>query len=85
MTGTLRLLLKAEGYRIEAVSNPGAVLAALETQDFDILLIDLNYARDTTSGREGLDQRRHRRSGPPGAGGGRDPRRRATLGKEPPI
>ena len=51
----LRLLLKAEGYRIEAVSNPGAALAALETQDFDILLIDLNYARDTTSGREGLE------------------------------
>ena len=51
----LRLLLKSEGYRTEAVSNPGAVLAALETQEFDILLIDLNYARDTTSGREGLD------------------------------
>jgi DNA-binding NtrC family response regulator len=51
----LRLLLKSEGYRTEAVANPGAVLAALETQEFDILLIDLNYARDTTSGREGLD------------------------------
>jgi DNA-binding NtrC family response regulator len=51
----LRLLLKSEGYRTEAVSNPGAVLAALETEEFDILLIDLNYARDTTSGREGLD------------------------------
>jgi DNA-binding NtrC family response regulator len=51
----LRLLLKAEGYRTEAVSNPDAVMAALDSQDFDILLIDLNYARDTTSGREGLD------------------------------
>ena len=51
----LRLLLKAEGYRTEAVSNPGAVISAIETEEFDVLLIDLNYARDTTSGREGLD------------------------------
>ena len=51
----LRLLLKSEDYRIETVANPSAVLAALEQQDFDILLLDLNYARDTTSGREGLD------------------------------
>ena len=51
----LRMLFKAEGYRTEAVSNPQAVLTAIESQDFDIALIDLNYARDTTSGREGLD------------------------------
>ena len=51
----LRLLLKSEDYRTETVANPSAVLSALETQDFDILLLDLNYARDTTSGREGLD------------------------------
>src|SRR6266513_3899640 len=51
----LRLLFKGEGYRTEAVSNPQAVLTAIESQDFDISLIDLNYARDTTSGREGLD------------------------------
>jgi DNA-binding NtrC family response regulator len=51
----LRLLLKSEDYRIETVANPSAVLSAMETQDFDILLLDLNYARDTTSGREGLD------------------------------
>ena len=51
----LRLLLKTENYRIETVANPSAVLSAMETQDFDILLLDLNYARDTTSGREGLD------------------------------
>ncbi len=51
----LRLLLKSENYRIETVANPGAVLSAMETQDFDILLLDLNYARDTTSGKEGLD------------------------------
>ncbi|MFQ5742303.1 MAG: sigma-54-dependent transcriptional regulator [Acidobacteriota bacterium] len=51
----LRLLLKAEGFSIETVTSPAATLAALATNDFDALLMDLNYARDTTSGREGLD------------------------------
>jgi len=52
---SLRLLLKAEGYRIESTRSPNGVLAALQEQDFDVLLMDLNYARDTTSGKEGLD------------------------------
>ena len=51
----LRLLLKDEGFQTEAVSSPGGVLEALEQRNFDLLLMDLNYARDTTSGREGLD------------------------------
>lgn len=51
----LRLLLKQEGYEIEAASSPAAVLAMLATGSFDALLMDLNYARDTTSGQEGLD------------------------------
>ncbi len=51
----LRLLLKGEGYQIEAVSSPPAILAAIEERDFDVLLMDLNYARDTTSGAEGLE------------------------------
>ena len=51
----LRLLLKGHGYRIETVNSPADLLAAVAGQGFDILLIDLNYARDTTSGREGLD------------------------------
>ncbi len=51
----LRLLLKGEGYQIEAVASPPAILAALEERDFDVLLMDLNYARDTTSGEEGLE------------------------------
>jgi DNA-binding NtrC family response regulator len=51
----LRLLLKGEGYRIETVSSPSAVIEAVEERDFDIVLMDLNYARDTTSGQEGLD------------------------------
>lgn len=51
----LRLLLKAEGYRTETAANPAAVLNAIELHEFDVVLIDLNYARDTTSGEEGLD------------------------------
>jgi len=51
----LRLLLKAEGITTELASSPEAVLSALELREFDVLLIDLNYARDTTSGKEGLD------------------------------
>lgn len=51
----LRLLLKAEGYSTETVDSPSAILKAAEADDFDVLLMDLNYARDTTSGREGLD------------------------------
>ncbi|HRJ47084.1 MAG TPA: sigma-54 dependent transcriptional regulator [Opitutaceae bacterium] len=51
----LRLLLKCEGYQIEAVKSPAAVIKAVEARDFAMALIDLNYARDTTSGQEGLD------------------------------
>ena len=51
----LQLLLKGEGYQVESVSSPAAVLAAIDESDFDAALIDLNYARDTTSGQEGLD------------------------------
>lgn len=51
----LRLLLKAEGYAIETVSNPGAALEAVRNGEFDIMLMDLNYQRDTTSGQEGID------------------------------
>ncbi|HEV2425984.1 MAG TPA: SpoIIE family protein phosphatase [Terriglobia bacterium] len=51
----LRLLLKQEGYEIESASSPAGVLATLATGSFDALLMDLNYARDTTSGQEGLD------------------------------
>ncbi len=52
----LRLLLKGEGYAIETASSPARVAAALaEGAPFDMLLLDMNYARDTTSGKEGLD------------------------------
>ena len=51
----LRLLLKGEGYQIDTAASPAGVVAALEDKEFDVLLMDLNYARDTTSGQEGLD------------------------------
>jgi DNA-binding NtrC family response regulator len=51
----LRLLLKAEGYSIATAASPAAVLAAVQGADFDAVLLDLNYARDTTTGREGLE------------------------------
>ena len=53
--GALRLLLKAEGFSIETASSPVGIMAAIESCDFDVALIDLNYTRDTTSGQEGLD------------------------------
>uniref|UniRef100_UPI00262211B9 response regulator n=1 Tax=Bradyrhizobium sp. TaxID=376 RepID=UPI00262211B9 len=51
----LRFLLKGEGYQIETASSPREILAAIEAREFDLLLMDLNYTRDTTSGAEGLD------------------------------
>jgi DNA-binding NtrC family response regulator len=51
----LRLLLKGEGYDLRTVDSPSALMAAIEAGDFDVVLMDLNYTRDTTSGREGLD------------------------------
>src|SRR3954452_21094330 len=51
----LRLLLKGEGYKIDSAGSPAAILEAIDSDEFDAVLMDLNYARDTTSGQEGLD------------------------------
>ncbi len=51
----IRLLLKAEGFETATVESPAEVRDAVEKGDFDLALIDLNYTRDTTSGKEGLD------------------------------
>ena len=51
----LKLLLKGEGFDVETAASPRGVLSALEAHDFDALLVDMNYTRDTTSGAEGLD------------------------------
>ncbi len=51
----MRLLLKTEGYQIDTVKSPSAVLKAIEQRDYALAIIDLNYTRDTTSGQEGLE------------------------------
>src|ERR1700727_1952620 len=51
----LELLLEPEGFRMEKARSPWMVLEALKSSSYDALLIDLNYTRDTTSGKEGLD------------------------------
>ncbi|MEP6491376.1 MAG: sigma-54 dependent transcriptional regulator [bacterium] len=51
----LRLLLKGQGFDVDTVTSPTAALSSLERRDYDALLLDMNYTRDTTSGKEGLD------------------------------
>ncbi len=51
----LRLALRDEGFQIELAGSPAAVVHAIGARRFDLALLDLNYARDTTSGAEGLE------------------------------
>lgn len=51
----LRLLMKGEGFEAVTASSPAEVIQAVGSDEFDLALIDLNYTRDTTSGKEGLD------------------------------
>ena len=51
----LRILLKGEGYQTDVVTSLGAVMNALEKRNYGLLMMDLNYTRDTTSGQEGLE------------------------------
>ena len=59
MLEALDLLLRNNGFQVQTVNSPAAVLEAIGGNQFDLLLMDLNYARDTTSGREGLDLLAH--------------------------
>ncbi|HET9220035.1 MAG TPA: SpoIIE family protein phosphatase [Terriglobia bacterium] len=52
---SLQLLLKNEGFAIDVASSPRAVVEAVQSRHYDVLLLDMNYARDTTSGGEGLE------------------------------
>jgi DNA-binding NtrC family response regulator len=52
---SLRLLLKNEGFDTQMAASPAEVLSAIEAREFDAVLMDLNYTRDTTSGQEGLE------------------------------
>ncbi|HEX3126826.1 MAG TPA: sigma-54 dependent transcriptional regulator [Thermoanaerobaculia bacterium] len=51
----LRLLLKSEGFDTETAASPAEVIQAVTARELDAVLMDLNYTRDTTSGKEGLD------------------------------
>ncbi|MGH2897910.1 MAG: sigma-54-dependent transcriptional regulator, partial [Solirubrobacteraceae bacterium] len=51
----VRMLARSDGFDVRTATSPAAVLALCETEELDICLLDLNYARDTTSGREGMD------------------------------
>ena len=55
----LRLLLKGQGYQAVTVDSPDALLRTVRSEAFDLILADLNYTRDTTSGEEGLDLLAH--------------------------
>jgi phosphoserine phosphatase RsbU/P len=59
LVDALRLLLKPEGIVVDAVHSPDAALAAVQSSAFDLVLMDLNYTGDTTSGREGIDLLEH--------------------------
>lgn len=51
----LKLLLKHHGFEVHAANDPNEAIAAVREEEFDLVLLDLNYRLDTTSGREGLD------------------------------
>jgi DNA-binding NtrC family response regulator len=51
----VRMLARSDGFDVRTATSPAAVLALCETEEFDVCVLDLNYARDTTSGREGMD------------------------------
>src|SRR5437016_6268275 len=51
----LRILLKGAGHQSDAVTSLAGVVSALEKRDYALLMMDLNYTRDTTSGQEGLE------------------------------
>src|SRR5436853_677635 len=51
----LRILLKVAGHQTDAVTSLAGIFNALEKKDYALLMMDLNYTRDTTSGQEGLE------------------------------
>lgn len=51
----LKMLLRSERFEVDAVRSPQVVLESIRLREYDVLLLDLNYARDTTSGAEGIE------------------------------
>ena len=50
----LSLLLSGEGYGVLTAESPAAALETMNERRFGLVLFDMNYSRDTTSGAEGL-------------------------------
>ena len=55
MLDALKLLFRSNGFEVETVRSPQVVLESLALREYDVVLLDLNYTRDTTSGREGIN------------------------------
>ncbi len=51
----VRMFARSNGFDVRTATSPAAALALCEAEPFDVCLLDLNYARDTTSGIEGMD------------------------------
>src|SRR5438270_1821798 len=51
----LKLLFRSHDFDVDTVRSPQVVLESIALREYDALLVDLNYARDTTSGREGIE------------------------------
>jgi len=58
----IKMLLRSEGFDVETVRSPEVVLESITIHEYDALLLDLNYARDTTSGVEGIELVEHIRT-----------------------
>ena len=50
----LNLLLSSEGYQIIEAANAKEIIIQSNRQQPDLVLLDMNFSRDTTSGQEGL-------------------------------
>jgi len=51
----LELLLSSENYQIIEAANAKDVIIKVSRHQPDLILLDMNFSRDTTSGQEGLD------------------------------
>ena len=51
----LKMLLRSEGFEVDTARYPQVVLESIALKEYDVLLLDLNYARDTTAGKEGIE------------------------------
>jgi sigma-B regulation protein RsbU (phosphoserine phosphatase) len=51
----IAMLLETSGYNVVGARSPEEALERVAREQFDLVLLDLNYRRDTTSGAEGLE------------------------------